>query len=75
MFIVESNEYYILRGKTGLSINDEKYNGWYVGYVEANNNVYFFATNMSPVNKYDNTFNAKRKSYTIKALQQLGILL
>ena len=74
MFIVESNINYILRGKTGLSVNEEKYNGWYVGYVEANNNVYFFATNMSPVNKYDDTFNAKRKSYTIKALQQLGIL-
>ena len=25
----------------------EKYNGWFVGYVETKSNVYFFATNIS----------------------------
>lgn len=72
MFIVKQTDNYILRAKTGLSVNQDKYNGWYVGYIESNNNVYFFATNISPANKYDNKFNNKRKSYTIKVLEQLG---
>lgn len=33
-----------LSGKTGtLKVNGEKYNGWFVGYVETGNNTYFFA--------------------------------
>jgi beta-lactamase class D len=73
LFISKKTDQYTLRAKTGLSVNDDEYNGWYVGYVEANDNAYFFATNLSPV-KYNNSFNNKRKFYTIKALEQLGAI-
>lgn len=46
MIILESNTVYSLSGKTGLYLDGDKYVGWFVGYIEANNNVYFFATNM-----------------------------
>lgn len=38
---IERTENYILSGKTGLSSIEEKYNGWFVGYVETKSNVYF----------------------------------
>ena len=40
---------YILRGKTGWA----DITGWYVGYLEENDNVYFFANNIDIVNEQD----------------------
>ena len=40
---------YILRGKTGWAENI----GWHVGYLEENDNVYFFANNIVIVNDRD----------------------
>jgi beta-lactamase class D len=74
LFIVNQNNDFTLRAKTGLSINNEKYNGWYVGYLERQKNIYFFATNISPKDKYQKMFNKKRKDITINALKQLNIL-
>ena len=42
----EQNMNYVLRGKTGWGQLPEGDTGWYVGYLEANNNVYFFANNI-----------------------------
>jgi beta-lactamase class D len=74
MFIVKQTDDYTMRAKTGLAVRDKNYNGWYVGYLEANNNVYFFATNISPKENYDKSFNKKRKDITIQALKELKIL-
>ncbi len=74
LFIVKQDDDYTLRAKTGLSITNESYNGWYVGYLEKQDNVYFFATNISPKDKYQKSFNKKRKNITINALKQLNIL-
>ena len=36
-----------LYGKTGTgSINDKNVNGWFIGYLETDNNTYYFATNI-----------------------------
>ncbi|HKB85265.1 MAG TPA: penicillin-binding transpeptidase domain-containing protein, partial [Ignavibacteriaceae bacterium] len=40
---------YILRGKTGWAGST----GWYAGYLEANNDTYFFANNIEIVNDED----------------------
>ncbi|MEK7727410.1 MAG: class D beta-lactamase [candidate division KSB1 bacterium] len=42
IFIFEQNENYVLRGKTGWAGKT----GWFVGYVERKEAVYFFATNI-----------------------------
>lgn len=73
MFIVKQTEDYTLRAKTGLAVRDKSYNGWYVGYLESNDNVYFFATNISPKGNYDKSFNNKRKDITIQALKEFKI--
>ncbi|GIP64016.1 BlaR1 family beta-lactam sensor/signal transducer [Virgibacillus pantothenticus] len=37
----------VLSGKTGTgSVNEKNTNGWFIGYVEAKGNTYFFATNI-----------------------------
>ena len=74
MFIAKQTDDYTLRAKTGLAVSNGNYNGWYVGYLEKYDNIYFFATNINPKDKYHKSFTKQRKTLTIKALQQLNIL-
>jgi beta-lactamase class D len=46
IMIIEQTPNYILRGKTGWATNQNPHLGWLVGYLEQNNKVYFFATNI-----------------------------
>jgi beta-lactamase class D len=45
--------------------------GWYVGYVETNQKVWFFATNLDIGNKSDAIY---RKEITMEALKIKGII-
>ena len=65
--IVEKTPNYTLRGKTGATSEI----GWYVGYLEQNNNVYFFATNIDM--NAENSL-AARLEVTRLCLQVLGLL-
>jgi beta-lactamase class D len=75
ILIVNEEENEIISGKTGLSITNDVYNGWYVGYVEKNDNVYFFSTNIEKdsVIEYKDFFEA-RKTLTHNAFIELNIL-
>ncbi len=64
--IAEQTPNYILRGKTGWADSV----GWYVGYLEQNNNVYFFATNLEMTS---NTAPTARLEITRLCLQDLGL--
>jgi beta-lactamase class D len=77
IMILKETDNYILRGKTGWSIEGDHHNGWFVGYVENDETVLFFATNVSPISKDFNQkkFQENRKVITYKALQEIGILL
>ncbi len=65
--IAEQIPNYVLRGKTGWASNV----GWYVGYLEQNDNVYFFATNLDMNSETDP---AARIEVTRLCLQDLGLL-
>ena len=67
IMIDEKNEDFIIRAKTGW---EGKY-GWYVGFVETKNDVWFFATNIDTKSKDDL---AKRKEITLEALKIKGII-
>lgn len=69
--IAEQTPDYILRGKTGLAISVTPNIGWYVGYLEQNNNVYFFATNLEMSSQIPL---AARLEVTRLCLQELGLL-
>ena len=72
---IEEIDQYKLSGKTGLSNTNEIYNGWFIGYIELESKVYFFATNIEPRNQSNlNAFIKKRKQVTFEALKQLGII-
>ncbi|MDJ0532616.1 MAG: class D beta-lactamase [Xenococcaceae cyanobacterium MO_207.B15] len=67
IMINEQTPNYILRGKTGWADTI----GWYVGYLEQNDNVYFFATNLDMNSE---TEPALRLEVTRLCLQDLGLL-
>ncbi|MCL4152070.1 UNVERIFIED_CONTAM: hypothetical protein GTU68_024802 [Idotea baltica] len=67
---IEENERYKLYGKTGLSIRNGNYNGWFVGYSKSKNNTYFFAINIEPnENTNKELFPKLRKEITLEALE------
>jgi beta-lactamase class D len=72
MFFIEEYKEYKLNGKTGLSIRNGNYNGWFVGYLQSKENTYFFATNIEPKGNIDKkTFPKLRKEITLKALNTI----
>jgi len=74
IIVLEETETYKLSGKTGSAIRVEIFQGWFVGYLETDDNVFFFATNFESddSNGFANGENAKRISLEI--LQELGLL-
>ncbi len=75
IMIVEETPDYTLRGKTGwvgfpVPVETQEV-GWYVGYLEQNNNVYFFATNIDIRSEDDAD---KREELTRRCLKDLQLL-
>lgn len=50
IMIYEQSDEYTLRAKTGWGIRFELQVGWFIGYLERDDNVYFFATNLESKN-------------------------
>lgn len=66
----EKNEE-ILSGKTGTgNVNGKEINGWFIGYVEKEENTYFFATN---IQNEKNATGKKAAEITLSILQDKGI--
>jgi beta-lactamase class D len=72
---IEDNIAYKLSGKTGWSTSKEQDNGWFVGYLESEAGIFYFATNISPTAELDmKYFPAIRKEVTYAAFRQLDII-
>lgn len=71
IMIDEKTDTYTLRAKTGWSDAYLPQVGWWIGYVERPENVYFFATEID-INKNEDA--AKRKEITRKILKELKII-
>lgn len=67
IMIDDKNDNYTIRAKTGW---EGRY-GWYVGYVETKNDVWFFAMNIDTKSKDDLP---KRKAITLETLKLKGII-
>ena len=75
MMVIEEVENYKISGKTGWSIRNGNNNGWFVGYLETNENTYFFGTNIEPNQKFNmDMFPMIRKELIFKALKQMEIM-
>ena len=74
IMIVEQTPEYTIRAKTGVADPIEETQlqiGWYVGYIEKGENVYFFATNIDIRNEKDIP---ARIDLTRRCLKELNIL-
>ncbi len=71
IMIVERTPAYTLRGKTGWGSSVTPNVGWFVGYLQQNNNTFFFATNMVISRPEDAP---KRLEVTRRSLKLLGLL-
>lgn len=73
ILVLEKRPTYQLSGKTGGGpIEEGVYIGWFVGYLESNGNVYFFATNIEGASFVE--IRDKRIGLTKQILKALGYL-
>lgn len=73
IIILDEKPGQIFRGKTGWNQSDKNNNGWLVGWVESEGNVYFYATNVESDLKNEK-FGESRRAITEKILKEMGIL-
>jgi len=71
IMLVEQTPDYTIRAKTGWA--PEAQLGWYVGYVEQAENVYFFATNIIVDDETDLGARAEVTRRSLKSLQLLSV--
>ena len=69
--VVEQTPAYTIRAKTGWAQRTLPHVGWFVGYIEAGEKVWFFATNIEIVKPEDSRL---RQKITIEALKLKGII-
>lgn len=74
ILVLEKTDDYKLSGKTGLSSPQDsgKSLGWFVGYLERKDDVYFFATNLEDTSR--EALIPKRIEITKRILTELGLL-
>lgn len=75
IMIEEQAADFVLRAKTGWTRTDEKDIGWWIGYVEKEENIYFFATRLIKSRQsFNPNFGKCRKEITRTIFTQLNIL-
>lgn len=72
IMISEKTENYIIRDKTGWTKKDGVDIGWYVGYLQTTDNIYFFATRLTKkIEDANPNFSKARKEITKAILDQI----
>ena len=75
VMVTEQTKDYTVRSKTGWTRENGMDSGWWVGYVERANNLYFFATRVSKKRSENHPkFGNCRKEITRNILQQLKVI-
>lgn len=73
IMVVKDTTNYTLRAKTGWSEQEGMQIGWYVGYVEKGDNVYYFANCVQLKGGATDNFIRSRKEIALMILKELGI--
>jgi beta-lactamase class D len=75
IMVVEKTPQYTLSGKTGWAVRNGNNYGWFIGWVETKNNVYYLATLVEPKNQEEiSDFAAARKWITMEVLERMGVI-
>lgn len=73
IMIQEDSFGFILRGKTGWGMMQDTDIGWYVGYLETNNNVYYFANCIQSSDPNNNNFGTARTAIADSIITELNL--
>lgn len=73
IIVLEQTGDYTLSGKTGWASRVERQIGWFVGYLQRDQNVYFFATNLQK-ERSDLALGQVSEEITRSILQEMGLL-
>ncbi len=73
IMIAKETKNYIIRAKTGWGTQNNIDIGWYVGYVETKNNVYYFVNCIQSADFNNNSFAKARTEITYQILNELKI--
>ena len=75
LMVIESHDDWTLSGKTGWAIREGNNTGWFVGYLEKGNEVFFIATCIEPTEDFNmDMFNIIRRQISMEALRVMGII-
>ncbi len=74
ILVLEQTDAYTFSGKTGSVQRTAIFTGWFVGYLERDDNVYFFATNLESKNVDGFANGAAALKITRDILTELGLL-
>ena len=75
LLLIESNNSWTFSGKTGWSIRNGNNIGWFAGYLEKGNNVFFVVTNIEPKEAFNmDLFPKIRTQISLGALRKLKII-
>ncbi len=75
IMVIKDTVNYKLSGKTGWAIRNNNNYGWFVGYLETNNQVYFVATNVTPQNQeMISDFTIARKAISLETFRFLKLI-
>ena len=75
VMISEQNQAYTIRSKTGWTMANQMNTGWWVGYLEKQDGVYFFAARLLQDRKHNRPdFSTCRKEITRSVMKELKIM-
>lgn len=74
LIILEENNQWIFRGKTGMAIQDGKLIGWLIGYVEDSTNTWLYVCNVESDEANIEKFKASRRGITEKVFKSMGLM-
>ncbi|MBN1886555.1 MAG: class D beta-lactamase [Thermoflexales bacterium] len=74
ILVLEEGDAYRFSGKTGSAQRVQPHTGWFVGYLEREGNVYFFATNFESTDPNGLANGETAKKITRSILRDMGLL-
>lgn len=74
IMIEKETDAYTLRSKTGWGFQNNEDIGWYIGYIEANNNVYYFVNCIQTKDSKATNFAKARIEIVYSILKELNII-
>lgn len=74
LIILEENDRWIFRGKTGWAVQEGKNIGWLIGYYENDKNTWLYVCNVEASDDNIENFKASRRGITEKVFKSMGLM-